>query len=84
MQFLLALGSVIRFLEGKHFNRCKRFHLLGLEILPFKSVLDNIVVTDKMIEKIAHGRNSSVSTLIIQSQDLNYILNNYNSQRRIW
>lgn len=36
---LLASGSVNSFLDGKHFNRCKRLHplmALGLEIMNFR------------------------------------------------
>lgn len=54
---LLANGSVNGFLDGKHFNRCKRLHpliTLGLEILHFESFLqhDNITLTDDMIEEV--------------------------------
>lgn len=40
---LIAMGSLHGFLEGKHFNRCKKLHPLmamGLETLHFKSFLD--------------------------------------------
>lgn len=40
---LLASGSISGFIEGKHFNRCKRLHPLmavGLEILHFNSFLE--------------------------------------------
>ncbi|CAH2102424.1 unnamed protein product [Euphydryas editha] len=40
---LLASGSVASFIDGKHFNRCKRLHpimALGLQILHFQSFLE--------------------------------------------
>lgn len=40
---LLASGSVASFIDGKHFNRCKRLHpmmALGLQILHFRSFLE--------------------------------------------
>lgn len=43
---LLANRSVNGFLDGKHFNHCKRLHpllALGLEILQFKSFLEWVV-----------------------------------------
>ncbi|GFW87857.1 uncharacterized protein TNCV_1359611 [Trichonephila clavipes] len=39
---MLASGSVSSFIEGKHFNRCKRLHpivALGLQIMHFRSFL---------------------------------------------
>lgn len=80
---LLASGSVNGFLEGKHFNRCKRLHPLmavGLEILHFKSFLemDNTVVTDQIVDEITRLRASSISTLTIENKELNDLLNNYN------
>ena len=39
---MLASGSVSSFIDGKHFNRCKRLHpivVLGLQVLHFKSFL---------------------------------------------
>lgn len=53
-----GLGNiVVEVLNGKHFNRCKRLHLLvalGLEILHFKSFLqnDNVTSTNDMIEEV--------------------------------
>ncbi|CAG4958845.1 unnamed protein product [Colias eurytheme] len=80
---LLASGSVNGFLEGKHFNRCKRIHPLvavGLEILHFKSFLElnNVVITDQVTEEIERLRTSSVSSFNIENVDLNDLLNNYN------
>lgn len=80
---LLASGSVSGFLEGKHFNRCKRLHPLmavGLEILHFRSFLEmnNTVVTDQIVDEITRLRASSISTLTIENEELNDLLNNYN------
>lgn len=80
---LLASGSVSGFLEGKHFNRCKRLHplmALGLEILHFRSFLqlNNTVITDQMTEEIESLRTSSLSSFTIQDDDIKELLSNYN------
>ncbi|GFY58523.1 uncharacterized protein TNIN_185801 [Trichonephila inaurata madagascariensis] len=58
---LLAYGFVNGFLDGKHFNRCKRLHplvALGLEVLNFKSFLQhNITLTNDMIEEVKRLQN---------------------------
>ncbi|CAH1110603.1 unnamed protein product [Psylliodes chrysocephalus] len=69
---LLASGSVGGFLEGKHFNRCKRLHPLmsvGLETLHFRSFLDiNIIqVTDTMIEEINRLQNTLISSFNVEN-----------------
>ncbi|KAL4702142.1 hypothetical protein ACJJTC_019418 [Scirpophaga incertulas] len=79
---LLASGSVNGFLEGKHFNRCKRLHPLmavGLEILHFKSFLEsnNITISDQIIQEITRLRTSSISSLTIEDDELNALLQNY-------
>lgn len=54
---LLASGSISGFIEGKHFNRCKRLHpmmALGLEILHFRSYLEikNIEINDEIVSEV--------------------------------
>lgn len=79
---LLANGSVNGFLDGKHFNRCKRLHplvALGLEILHFKSFLEmsNTSVTDDMIEELHRLQNCKISSFNIEHEELNELINNY-------
>ncbi|GFW31674.1 hypothetical protein TNCV_4683461 [Trichonephila clavipes] len=80
---LLANGSVNGFLDGKHFNRCKRLHplvALGLEVLNFKSFLqhDNTTLTDDMIEEVKRLQNCEISSFHIENKDLKELMNNYN------
>ncbi|CAG5043316.1 unnamed protein product [Parnassius apollo] len=79
---LLANGSVNGFLDGKHFNRCKRLHpmvALGLEILHFKSFLqnNNITLTDDVIEGVKRLQNSEISSFHIENEELEELINNY-------
>lgn len=79
---LLANGSVNGFLDGKHFNRCKRLHplvTLGLEILHFKSFLEmsNTSVTDDMIEELHRLQNCKISSFNIEHEELKELINNY-------
>lgn len=80
---LLASGSVNGFLEGKHFNRCKRLHPLmglGLQVLHFKSFLafKNTTVTDQMLEEITRLQTSPISSFKIENEELEGLLNEYN------
>lgn len=75
---LLANG----FLDGKHFNRCKRLHplvALDLEILHFKSFLqeDNMILTDDMIEEVKRLQNCEISSFKVENEDLKELMNNY-------
>lgn len=57
---LLASGSVPSFIEGKHFNRCKRLHptmALGLQILHFRSFLQGEDI------EISAGRTEEIKNL---------------------
>lgn len=79
---LLANGSVNGFLDGKHFNRCKRLHplvTLGLEILHFKWFLqhDNITLTDDMIEEVKRLQKCEVSSFNVENENLKELMNNY-------
>ncbi|KAG8177889.1 hypothetical protein JTE90_001720 [Oedothorax gibbosus] len=79
---LLASGSVNGFLEGKHFNRCKRLHPLvavGLELLHFNSFLEskNVVVTEEMVKEISQMGTSSQS-FKINDEELYELIHNYN------
>lgn len=79
---LLASGSVAGFQEGKQFNRCKRLHplmSLGLEILHFKSFLEinNVEVTDTIIEEMTRLQNTPMSSFQIDNEELKELLNNY-------
>ncbi|CAH0721911.1 unnamed protein product, partial [Brenthis ino] len=80
---LLAMGSLNGFLEGKHFNRCKRFHPLvaiGLEVLHFKSFLEikNIVFTDLMVQEVIRLGTCPISSFKIENEELDELLNDYN------
>lgn len=84
---LLASGSVNGFLEGKHFNRCKRLHPLmavGLEVLHFKSFLATrgAVVSDTMIEEITRLQNTPISSFKVENEELNELLNDYNMYKQ--
>lgn len=79
---LLANGSVNGFLDGKHFNRCKRLHplvALGLEILHFKSFLydNNITLTDDIINEVERLQNCEISSFEIENENLREMMNNY-------
>ncbi|XP_046591518.1 uncharacterized protein LOC124293671 isoform X3 [Neodiprion lecontei] len=79
---LLANGSVNGFLDGKHFNRCKRLHplvALGLEILHFKSFLqnDNITLTEDIIDEVKRLQNCKISLFEIENDGLKELMNNY-------
>lgn len=63
---LLASGSVNSFLDGKHFNRCKRLHplmALGLEIMNFRSFLnkENRVIEGDLRSELMHFGNGQLS-----------------------
>lgn len=78
---LLANGSVNGFLDGKHFNRCKRLHrlvALGLEILHFKSFLEmsNTSVRDDMIKELHRLQNCKMSSFDIEHEELKELINN--------
>lgn len=80
---MLAMGSLNGFLEGKHFNRCKRLHPLmamGLEILHYKSFLEkkNIVFTDLMVQEVTRLGTCPISSFKIQNEELDELLNDYN------
>lgn len=72
---LLAMGSLNGFLEGKHFNRCKKLHPLmamGLEMLHFKSFLDmkNIALTDDMVQEVTRLGTCPISSFRIENEEL--------------
>lgn len=77
---LLANGSVNGFLDSKHFNRCKRLHpliALGLEILHFKSFLQNknITLTDDIIDEVKRLQNCEMSLFEIENENLEDLMN---------
>lgn len=79
---LLASGSVSSFIEGKHFNRCKRLHpimALGLQILHFRSFLqyENIEVTDDILSELDRLQSCSTSSFIIENEQLMELYDNY-------
>ncbi|GFU19317.1 uncharacterized protein TNCV_3032401 [Trichonephila clavipes] len=57
---IIASGSVNDLVEGKHFNRCKRLHLLmalGLKMLHFDHFFDNIeynFLKEQVIDDLLH------------------------------
>lgn len=79
---ILASGSVSGFIEGKHFNRCKRLHpmmALGLQILHFRSFLKqkNIQISDDIIEEIERLQNCQTSSFFIHNESLKDLCNEY-------
>lgn len=79
---LLANGSVNGFLDGKHFNRCKRLHplvALGLEILHFRSFLqkNNTSLTDEIIQEVQRQQNCKISSFHIENEELKDLMNDY-------
>ena len=52
---------------------------VGLEILHFKSLLDlnNVEVSDTVIEEIARLQNSPMSSFEVENEYLKVLLNNY-------
>lgn len=80
---LLAMGSLNGFLEGKHFNKCKKLHPLmavGLEILHFKSFLEmkNISITDEMVQEVTRLGSCPISSFRTENEELDELLNDYN------
>ncbi|KAG5883482.1 hypothetical protein JTB14_038356 [Gonioctena quinquepunctata] len=73
---LLASGSVSSFIDGKHFNRCKRLHPLiavGLQILHFRSFLvrENVQITDEKL------RSCQTPIFLIHDQQLKDLCTKY-------
>lgn len=70
---LLAGGSVASFIDGKHFNRCKRLHPLmavGLQILHFRSFLEreNIEITDEILLELERLPSCQTPLFMIHNQ----------------
>lgn len=79
---LIANGSLKGFLEGKHFNRCKRLHplmALGLEVLHFQSFLQmkNIKFTDEMIDEVKRLQSCKKSSFKIENDEIKTIYEDY-------
>lgn len=79
---ILASGSVSGFIEGKHFNRCKRLHpmmALGLQILHFRSFLKskNIPIAEDTEEELERLQSCQASSFFIHSASLKEICNDY-------
>lgn len=82
-RILLANGSVKGFLDGKHFNRCKRLHplvALELKVVNFESFLehDNTILTDDMIQEASRLQKCGISSFHIENSELRELMNNYN------
>ena len=82
---ILAEGSVTGFIEGKHFNRCKRIHVLlsrALQAVHFKEFLnehEDILFDEKIIDELQFIQNNSTEmheSLKLKSE-LENILNQY-------
>lgn len=79
---LLANGSLTGFIDGKHFNRCKRLHYLmalGLEVLHFRSFLQikNTTLTDDMIQEVQRLQKCKLSSFQVENEDLHELINEY-------
>lgn len=81
---LIASGSVKGFVNGTHFNRCKRIHTLlatALQILHFKSFLsqntDDNIISDEIIDQL-HDIQKTIKNREKFSPQLEYLLEQYN------
>lgn len=79
---LLASGSVASFLDGKHFNRCKRLHpmmALGLQILHFRSFLEHekIEISDDIYQELQRLKSCQTPIFFIHDEKLKELCANY-------
>lgn len=80
---LLASGSVNSFLDGKHFNRCKRLHplmALGLEIMNFRSFLnkENRVIEEDLRSELMHFGNGQLSfSDLLGNREISKLIDSY-------
>ncbi|CAG9834603.1 unnamed protein product [Diabrotica balteata] len=79
---MIANGSVSSFIEGKHFNRCKRLHpmmALGLQIMHFRSFLThkNIQISEDITEEIARLQNCQTFSFFIHNDSLKELFEEY-------
>ncbi len=70
---MLASGSVVGFLTGKHFNRCKRIHPIvsaAVEILHFKFYLEekNVTVDEDVLDDLLAAVTSTGSEINISKK----------------
>ncbi|CAH1108435.1 unnamed protein product [Psylliodes chrysocephalus] len=84
---LLASGLVNSFLEGKHFNRCKRLHplmALGLEIMHFRSFLNktNKVIGEDLRSELMHFGDGLLSfSDLIGNHEISELIESYMKYR---
>ncbi|GFX58424.1 hypothetical protein TNCV_320061 [Trichonephila clavipes] len=79
---MLASGSVSSFIEGKHFNRCKRLHpivALGLQIMHFRFFLTskNIQISAEIEDEIKRLQSCQSSSFFIHNRSLKELCNDY-------
>ncbi|GFW83425.1 hypothetical protein TNCV_2545231 [Trichonephila clavipes] len=79
---MLASGSVSSFIEGKHFNCCKRLHpivALGLQIMHFRSFLTskNIQISAEIEDEIKRLQSCQSSSFFIHNRSLKELCNDY-------
>lgn len=82
---VIANGSVDVFLQGKHFNRCKRLHPLmaaGLEILYFEFFLKKTGLSiDDNTRTELMKINDEPSATIFENKELSKIINTYSAHK---
>ncbi|KYQ59961.1 hypothetical protein ALC60_00998 [Trachymyrmex zeteki] len=84
---LFASGSVNGFLEGKHFNRCKRLHsiiYLAINILHFENfaALENIEITDQVKEYLQDLIKHRSERPTVQNRELENLFDKYDDYKQ--
>ncbi|XP_011171576.3 uncharacterized protein LOC105204222 [Solenopsis invicta] len=84
---LLASGSINGFLEGKHFNRCRRLHpiiYLAINILHFESFADseNIEITDQVKKYLQDFIKHRSERPTVQNRELENLFDEYDDYKQ--
>ena len=81
---VLASGSITGFLKGKHFNRCKRLHLLfatALQVLHFKNFLEEFGPISQELatrmDELKRSPGPAMLGCIEGSQEYKYLMESY-------
>ena len=85
---VLASGSVVGFLRGKHFNRCKRIHILlslALEICLFQKFMENysnsalLKELHDQIEKLNKNLSQESLEIFIETSSIKQMQDDFNA-----